>query len=174
MTIRIDEPATGLASECEPILRALPDWFGIEQSIVQYVLDIEQLPTIIARDESGAAAGFMSIKQHFPQAAELHVLAVRAEHHRRGIGRAMLAKAEQWLATQGVHILQVKTLSPSRVCEAYERTRMFYEAMGFLPLEEFPKLWGERNPCLLMVKPLEAHGAPQSIRPAAIGARMRG
>lgn len=29
----------------------------------------------------------------------------------------------------------------------------FYEAMGFLPLEE-TDLWGEATPCLIMVKPL--------------------
>lgn len=36
----------------------------------------------------------------------------------------------------------------------YERTRRFYLAAGFTPLEEFPDLWDERNPCLLMVKSL--------------------
>jgi len=167
MTIRIDEPVTGLAAECEPILRALPDWFGIEQSIVQYVRDIEQLPTIIARDADGSAIGFMSIKQHFPRTAELYVLGVRAEDHRRGVGRAMLAKAEQWLAARGVHILQVKTVSASRQCEAYARTREFYEAVGFVPLEEFPKLWDVRNPCLIMVKGLNARADSHRSRSAA-------
>ena len=29
-----------------------------------------------------------------------------------------------------------------------------YHAVGFRPLEEFKKLWGEVNPCLFMVKVL--------------------
>jgi hypothetical protein len=27
--------------------------------------------------------------------------------------------------------------------------------MGFRPLEEFPELWGDANPCLQMIKSLE-------------------
>jgi hypothetical protein len=33
-------------------------------------------------------------------------------------------------------------------------TRAFYQAVGFLPIEEFPDLWGAENPCLLMLRPL--------------------
>jgi hypothetical protein len=47
----------------------------------------------------------------------------------------------------------VKTLGPSRPSEGYERTRRFYEARGFVALEEIHGLW-EGNPCLLMVKRL--------------------
>ncbi|MEN6523457.1 MAG: N-acetyltransferase, partial [Anaerolineaceae bacterium] len=47
-----------------------------------------------------------------------------------------------------------KTLDASRCCEEYDRTRAFYEAMGFRPLEVFPELWDKDNPCLLMVKRL--------------------
>jgi GNAT superfamily N-acetyltransferase len=136
----------------EPILRSLPAWFGIESSIVQYVKDIEQMPTFLALDGDGCTIGFMSVRRHFAHAAELYVLAVRPERHRRGVGRALLAEIEPWLVRDGVRWLQVKTLSPRQPCEFYERTRRFYEAMGFVPLEEFPTLWGERNPCLQMVK----------------------
>ena len=34
-----------------------------------------------------------------------------------------------------------------------ERTRGFYDRMGFEPLEE-NELWGAENPCLIMVKQL--------------------
>ena len=47
----------------------------------------------------------------------------------------------------------VKTLGPSDHDEGYERTRRFYGACGFVPLEEIHGLW-EHNPCLLMVKRL--------------------
>ncbi len=49
--------------------------------------------------------------------------------------------------------LSVKTLGPSRPDAHYAGTRKFYEAMGFLPIEE-TSLWGESNPCLIMVKHL--------------------
>ena len=39
----------------------------------------------------------------------------------------------------------------------YDKTRKFYLKYGFTPVEEFKSLWGEHNPCLMMVKIL----APQ-------------
>ncbi len=88
-----------------------------------------------------------------PCAAELHLMAVDPAHHRAGIGRALLRAAETDLAADGVHLVQVKTLGPSRADPNYARTRMFYEACGFQPLEEIHGLWGD-NPCLIMVKTL--------------------
>jgi len=147
-------PVLGRTSACEAILRSLPDWFGIEEAIVYYVAEIESLPTFLALDAEEHAAGFLSVKQHFPLAAELYVLGVRREWHRRGMGRALLAAAEAYLLNRGVEYLQVKTLGPSHPDQNYARTRVFYEAMGFRPLEVLADLWGEHNPCLLMVKRL--------------------
>jgi len=147
-------PLLGQASACEPILRSLPDWFGIEDAIVYYVAEIEGLPTFLALDGEQRPAGFLSLKQHYPHAAELYVLGVRSEWHRRGMGRALLAGAEEYLRDRGVEYLQVKTLAPSHPDQNYARTRGFYEAMGFRPLEVLADLWDEANPCLLMVKRL--------------------
>jgi hypothetical protein len=47
----------------------------------------------------------------------------------------------------------VKTLGPLDHDEGYERTRRFYGACGFVPLEEIHGLC-EHNPCLLMLKRL--------------------
>ncbi len=147
----IHEPALGLASRCETILRALPDWFGIESAIVDYVQAIETLPTLMvtAGDKD---IGFLSMKLHGPEAADAYVLGIARRWHGRGLGRAMFAHGERWLATQGIRFLQVKTLDPARESEHYDRTRRFYEAIGFTKLETFPTLWGESNPCLQMIK----------------------
>ena len=51
-------------------------------------------------------------------------------------------------------LLQVKTLGPSHPDVHYARTRSFYEALGFIGLEETTTFWGEANPCLIMVKVL--------------------
>lgn len=147
-------PVLGRASACAAILRSLPDWFGIEEAIVHYVNEIGNLPTFLALDAEERAAGFLSLKQHYPLAAEVYVMAIRQEWHRRGMGRALLEHAQVYLSGLGVEYLQVKTLGPSHPDKNYAQTRRFYEAMGFRPLEELPDLWGERNPCLLMVKRL--------------------
>jgi hypothetical protein len=63
-------------------------------------------------------------------------------------------QAQDWLKHQGVEYLQVKTLGPSRSDENYDKTRAFYLAMGFTPLEEIPQIWDENNPCLILIKRL--------------------
>ena len=151
--IYIQGPFRGQAALCEPILRSLPQWFGIEAATAQYVRDIEAMPTLVAL-AGRRAVGFVTIKQHNEYSAEIHVIGVHPELHRRGIGRVLVARAEEYLRQRGVEYLQVKTLSASRPDEHYERTRRFYLAMGFRPLEEFKKLWDEANPCLQMIKRL--------------------
>jgi len=151
-TACIERLRPGEPADCERILRSLPEWFGIESSLRQYVEDCSRLPTWLAR-MNGAGAGFITLRRHFPGAAEIHCIAVQPQHHRCGVGRALLGFAEDHFRGAGVRFLQVKTLGPSRPSEPYERTRRFYEAEGFTALEEFPTLW-PGNPALQMVKAL--------------------
>jgi GNAT superfamily N-acetyltransferase len=136
---------------CEPVLRSLPDWFGIETSIQRYVKEIDLLPTLLAFI-ADKPIGFLTLKYHSEYAAEICVMGVYERFHRRGVGCALLERAENVLRQEGVEYLQVKTLSPSRADEHYAWTRAFYHAMGFRPLEEIKQIWDEDNPCLLMVK----------------------
>ncbi|MEK6774859.1 MAG: hypothetical protein AABY64_13025 [Bdellovibrionota bacterium] len=61
---------------------------------------------------------------------------------------------ENDLRKEGVKFLTVKTLSESRPNKEYNQTRNFYLKVGFTPLEEFKTLWGDANPCVLLVKNL--------------------
>lgn len=133
---------------CARVLRALPEWFGIEEATAAYIRDVADLPTFGIGDDA-----LLSLKLHTPRAAELYVMGVRPELHGRGLGTALLLAAEQSLRGQGVEYLHVKTLGPSDPDPGYARTRQFYEARGFVPLEELHDLW-EHNPCLLLVKRL--------------------
>jgi GNAT superfamily N-acetyltransferase len=166
-------PLYGQGAACEAVLRALPDWFGIEASVVQYVKDVDDLPAFVAveaarppddsaaRDRGRAAAprsvrtvGLIALKPHALEAAEVHVMGVLRECHRAGVGRALLRAAEDWLRAQGSRFLTVKTLSATHPDPDYAATRAFYLAMDFVPLMELPDLWGPGNPCLVMVKVL--------------------
>lgn len=153
MKIEIQGPLLGQSELCEPILRALPDWFGIEEATRQYVADTAVLPTFLAISNN-QTIGFLTLKQHTPYAAEVHVMGILSAWHRQGVGRALLAASEAHLREIGVEFLQVKTLSAKHPDDGYGRTRQFYLAMGFRPLEEFPTLWGEANPCLQLIKKL--------------------
>ena len=149
MTSVVEVPDSAERSRlCESILRELPDWFGIEEATAAYIRDVADLPTFAVADDA-----FLSLKLHNARAAEVYVMGVRPSRHRRGIGTALLAAAEDHLRARDVEYLQVKTLGPSHPDDGYERTRLFYEARGFVPLEELLDLW-EQNPCLLLVKRL--------------------
>ena len=145
--VEVDDPQER-SRLCESVLRDLPDWFGIEEATSAYIRDVAELPTFRVGDDA-----FLSLKVHTPQAAEVYVMGVRRERHGQGLGTALLAAAEKYLRARGVEYLQVKTLGPSHPDEGYARTRSFYVARGFVPLEELHDLW-EQNPCLLLVKRL--------------------
>ena len=144
-------PCLNQSTQCVAILRSLPQWFGMEQSIVNYGVEIAQLPTFVAKCDT-KIVGFLTLKVHTAYAAEIYVMGVRPEYHRRGIGRAIIAESEWYLHKQGVEYLQVKTISAADSSPNYAKTRAFYQAVGFRPLEELTELWSEENPCLLMVK----------------------
>lgn len=65
---------------CEQIMRSLPEWFGIEVAIVQYVKDIERLPTFIAVKDS-RSIGFLTIKKHNRFAAEIYFIKFGKIYH---------------------------------------------------------------------------------------------
>jgi ribosomal protein S18 acetylase RimI-like enzyme len=150
-TYQILGPSTGLGSVCESILSALPGWFGAESAVHNYSQEVDHLPSWVVQFDD-AVAGFMTIKVHNPYAAEILVMGVRPEYHRMGFGRALVQAGESFLREQAIQFMQVKTHSSSRPDEGYARTRAFYYAMGFRPLEELKDFWDQDNPCLQMVK----------------------
>jgi GNAT superfamily N-acetyltransferase len=149
--LEIRHQLVGSADTCRSILGALPTWFGNPASVEDYVATAETSPTAIASLGS-RDVGLLTLVRHSPYAAEIYVMGVRPEHHRQGVGRALLAAAEAQLAMDNVEFLQVKTLAPSKPDEGYDNTRKFYLASGFRPLEEFPDLWDADNPALQMIK----------------------
>jgi len=154
LQISIQGPFLEKATLCEPVLRSLPEWFGLEDANQHYLKSIDEMPTFLALDKD-EVVGFLTVLQHYPTTAEIYVTGVAPQYHRHGLGRAMVNAVENYLRDLGVQFLQVKTLSDSHPDEGYAKTRAFYRAVGFHPLEEFKTLWGEANPCLLLVKNLK-------------------
>ena len=138
---------------CNLVLRSLPDWFGIEESLLDYTRDVQPMSFWAAMD-GDAPVGFAALKVHNACTAEMYVMGVLPSYHRQGIGRRLIAQCVQASRAQGLGFLTVKTLDASAGSEPYDRTRAFYLEMGFLPVEVFPDLWGPQNPCLLLLMPL--------------------
>jgi GNAT superfamily N-acetyltransferase len=149
----VSGPLLGQSAVCECVLRALPEWFGIEAAVQEYVRSVDDLRTFIVQVQ-GETAGFLTLKQHTPYAAELYVMGILPRWHRHGFGTALLAAAEAYLRGLAVQYLQVKTLSDKHPDPGYALTRAFYFRSGFRPLQEIEQIWGPDNPCLLMVKRL--------------------
>lgn len=139
---------------CNSILRSLPKWFGIESAILDYVNDVKKMDTWVVESEE-KPVGFISINKHNPKTAEIHVMGILEDHHHKGIGKFMIETVESELHKEGIKCLTVKTLSENRPDENYDKTRQFYIKMGFTPIEEFKTLWGEHNPCLMLIKAIE-------------------
>lgn len=141
-----------IITEC--ILRTLPEWFGLEDGIREYI-NLSRNSLFFVSKLEDETTGFISVRRHNEHSAEILAMGVLKEYHGQGLGRNLLKSAEAALVEEGIKLLQVKTLGPSADCVHYAQTRAFYKSADFYDLEEIKTIWGEDNPCLLMVKPLE-------------------
>lgn len=141
------------APACEAIARALPDWFGIEEGLVNLRAEAEEGWGWVAI-ASGEVVAFLTLLQHFTETWEITWMAVAPAWRRQGLGRQLIEAAVAQCREAGARFLQVKTLADLHPSPEYAETRAFYRSVGFVPLEVFPELWGSANPCLLLVRPL--------------------
>lgn len=146
-------PARGQGDLCARLLADLPEYFALADSNAAYVRSADTLPSFVA-GRDGRDAGLLLLKQTSDVAVELHLIAVLREFQGLGLGGALVRAAEAQLRAQGTHWFHVKTLSPRDPDPHYAKTRAFYVALGFEPLEEIVEVWGPQNPCLLLVKRL--------------------
>ena len=164
---------------CNDILRSLPEWFGVESSIVDYVQKVRSMPFYAAYKNDGPV-GFAAIKLHNSYTVEICVIGILKGYHRHGIGKMLVSCCEKYCHENKIEFLTVKTLAESktkskdeinsesenvskdgsmdalkdisREDDSYRKTRLFYLSVGFRPLEVFPLFWDEDNPCLFMAK----------------------
>jgi ribosomal protein S18 acetylase RimI-like enzyme len=114
----------------EELTAGLGQWFGRPESNRHYAQRAEALEGWVAR-RGGRDLGLLLVKRHAPTSAEIYWLGVDPDHHRGGIGRALVERVEGKLREHGVKHLFVMTLHPDDPYEPYQRTRRFYESMGF-------------------------------------------
>jgi ribosomal protein S18 acetylase RimI-like enzyme len=136
---------------CDKVLHSLPDWFGIESAILDYIKGVGE-GVFISAYIDGKSVGFASMHETSVYADEIYVMGILKENHRMGIGRRMIEICSEECRKNEKMFLLVKTISERLDDPFYKNTREFYKAAGFLELEELPTLWGENNPCLNMIK----------------------
>jgi len=135
------------------IMHSLPKWFSPPEDIDSKAVLYREFPFFAAYDGE-QAIGFLALKLHNEYTGDIHSIGILEEYHRHGIGAGLLAAGENYLRERNYRYLTVKTLDASCDYKPYERARKFYLKQGFVPLEVFPLLWNEENPCLFLVKGL--------------------
>ena len=78
---------------CEKVLKALPEWFGIDEATLEYIDNVAGTMFFVAK-MSGEVVGFYSIISHFPQTSEIFVCGILPKYHRLGIGAELQKQAE--------------------------------------------------------------------------------
>jgi ribosomal protein S18 acetylase RimI-like enzyme len=130
----------------ETLTTRLPEWFAQPDSNRHYAEQAETLEAWVARlDDS--ARGLLLLKRHGAVGAEIYWLGVDPDHHRQGIGKALVGVIENRLRQERVKYLVVTTLHPDDPYEPYRGTRAFYERLGF-------ELLMSRDPLAYYLKPL--------------------
>ena len=131
----------------------LGDWFGKDSANAHYEDMAAALDGFVAEVE-GTPRGLLLLKHAWPTSAEIYWMGVEPAFHRHGVGRALVAAAEADARGRGLKWLRVSTLHPDVAYEPYQRTRRFYEGLGFEFVldEQFPADPG--NPLATYMKAL--------------------
>lgn len=136
------------------ILQALPEWFGDPVAIENYAdAALDEVFDSFLAVEDGTTVAVALVQRHFPESAELHLIAVAPGSRHRGIGRQLVDHLAKELADDGY--LTAHTVAASCDNKAYAHTRAFYRQVGFTPLEEHNDLdWP--GPTVILVRSLPA------------------
>ena len=137
---------------CCSIAKGLSEYFT-ENAVETMSKDMKKHLLYIAADLA-EVVGFMAINCKNNHVAEISWAAVELEHQHQGIGSALIDYIINDLKSQGIRLLQVKTLSEDVKYPPYEITRRFYEKMGFIHIETIDPYpgWETNNPCAIYVK----------------------
>ena len=137
---------------CLAIVKELPQYFTDKEKTT-ISKDLRTCLLYVARD-SNEVFGFVTIKRKNNHVAEIPWMAVKLERQHRGIGSALVDRVANDLRSQGIRILEVKTLSADVKYPPYEKTRRFYEKIGFIHLETINPYpgWELNSPCAIYVK----------------------
>ena len=161
-SLSVSAPTAGdpCATAVAVILADLPEWFGVPESTQRYVEAARHGPTRLAL-AGDRPVGAMTLTRPTDAARDIHLLAVRRDWHRRGVGRMLVAAALGAARSEGARFLTARTLGPSEPSAAYAETRAAYLALGFAPLAELVGVWPDGRPMMLLCRAVrETQGDP--------------
>jgi ribosomal protein S18 acetylase RimI-like enzyme len=140
------------AEYADNILRKLPEWFGMEEGLREYVNTVNKYPYWAAFDEENNCIGFFSGRIYYNRTGDIYVCGVDPRYHGKGIGTLLYKEMEKYFIKNNCEYVIVKTISEIDDDKNYAKTRKFYKKMGFEELITLTEMWDENNPCLIMIK----------------------
>ena len=133
------------------VLDTLPDWFSDGEANLSYAKSSRDMDTYIISDQE-SDLGFLIIKETSDKSIEIYCLGLYPSYRNKGLGK-ILVNEVLTLYKESFDIVQVKTLDYG-LARYYDETICFYKSLGFIKLETIKEIWGESNPCMIMVKSL--------------------
>lgn len=83
------------AQVCNDILRSLPEWFAVEESIVDYTRKVQDMIFYIALEDTNPI-GFIAVKTHNEFTAEISVMRIMSDFQRKGTGTSPIKRVEKF------------------------------------------------------------------------------
>jgi GNAT superfamily N-acetyltransferase len=133
------------------IIRGLPDYFT-DDVPAQIERDAQQHGGWVVTTPK-AVVGVAVVERKAARAAEILWIAVDAGSRNLGYGTRLLRTVLDRLATEGVSVVEAKTLDASADYAPYEATRAFWERNGFVLVDTIDPLpgWQPGNPAAIYV-----------------------
>ena len=152
MTLQIRDGIEADHQSVLSIAKALPQWFS-DKGVKEIAQDLSYEHLLIA-EESSEIVGFLSYYT-YNGVGHLAWIGVLPEFHRCGMGTRLVEEFERRMSADRIQVLELKTLSDSEEHEPYERTRRFYEKMGFREHRREQANRTEAIEMLVLRKPIE-------------------
>ncbi|MFC4651711.1 GNAT family N-acetyltransferase [Lactococcus nasutitermitis] len=92
------------------ILRQLPDWFGIEEALTDYISAVSDKMFFAAFDAE-KCLGFFAGEIHYERTGEIYLCGILPEFHGNGLGTKLYQKLEKAFFQQNCDTVVVKTLA---------------------------------------------------------------
>ena len=106
-----------------------PKWFD-DQAVKNIPFDIYFQKTFVA-EMDGKAVGFICIRSQ-DRNPYIGWMGVDINHHRSGIGKALLTHAQKYIVAKGAKFLRVRTVVEQQPNDgSYDLTVQFYISNGF-------------------------------------------
>jgi len=138
---------------CEEVLRDLPEWFGIEDALKEYILRVKDY-VFFAIYKDDEIVGFYSLREENKKTLDMYVLGIKKKLHGLGFGTKLQEYVNEYAKKLGDEYVLVLTLSKKHPDIGYSKTRDFYHKMGFVDIYESDKIWDKHNPTQIMIKKL--------------------